>query len=835
MKHLFLFTTAILVSLLSYSQITSTFDIDTENWHSEGDGDYFWESGVGNPGGCFRVNDDATGDMNRAYAPVKFLGDWSAATTNDSVSADIFLHDAGGGYVSPNFVFRIVGPGGSAKAIYDPIPTPPDDNWITYSVHFNESNWYIESGTWTAILEHVTSFIVTMEYISGDEWNRIDNVILSFSPISIPLAPVICSDFESGLLEGWSFIGTGGYSIQSTGGNPGKYVRLTDGTGVSLAVPSSEYHGNWSLLDGHNAEIHVDYLLTNVTGPINLPDFFMKISGPGGVATYPFISSMELAFDHWHSYGIPIEQASWTIESGDWASLINYISEIQLAAEFINGGEIVGIDNFCISNLPPAAGFTSDKSFIFQGESVQFQDQSTSGPQTWLWDFGDSETSTEVNPLHQYMLPGTYTVTLITTNHFGNSTETKTDYIEVYPDDQCLKFEDSFEDNTISPYWWLKNGTWSEASGNIRQTSNYYQSSILDGCFAIIGSPNWENYIFSCELMSTDNDHIGLVFDWQDEQNMYMFTWNLQGNYRQLIKWVNGVQTLLASDAVGYVQNQWYQIDIYSISGQLALAIDGVKVFNVDDNTFTTGKAGLFCSGNQSSYWDYYKVECRGSDVYLKAFLEGPYNGMDMNTGLNNQLLIPLSNPYTSPPWNHLNTEGISAPPEATVVDWVLVEFRDAPSAELAVPGTRIGTYAAFLLQNGDIVNPYNYGPIYLNYEINDNLFAVVYHRNHLSIMSAGPLIESDGNYTYDFTIGANQAYGTGAQKDIGNGKYGMYAGDFNADGAINSADKSSIWFDDAGKFGYHQSDSNLDGEADNLDKNDVWLNNNGISSQVPD
>jgi hypothetical protein len=255
----------------------------------------------------------------------------------------------------------------------------------------------------------------------------------------------------------------------------------------------------------------------------------------------------------------------------------------------------------------------------------------------------------------------------------------------------------------------------------------------------------------------------------------------------------------------------------------------------VDDNTFTTGKTGLFCSGNQSSYWDNYKVECRGSDVDLKVFLEGPFNGTDMNTDLNEQLLIPLSNPYTSPPWNHLNTEGISAPPESNVVDWILVEFRDAPTAATATPATGIGSYAALLLNNGDIVNPYNYGPLYLNYDINYHLFAVVFHRNHLSIMSAAPLTESGGNYIYDFTTGSGQAHGTDAQKYMGSGRYGMYAGDFNADGVINLVDKSSIWFENTGKFGYYSSDGNLDGQGDNMDKNDYWFMNRDQTAQVPE
>lgn len=53
----------VLISLIGYTQLTSDFELDSDNWHSEGDGDYYWESGTENPGSCFRV-DDATGDIS---------------------------------------------------------------------------------------------------------------------------------------------------------------------------------------------------------------------------------------------------------------------------------------------------------------------------------------------------------------------------------------------------------------------------------------------------------------------------------------------------------------------------------------------------------------------------------------------------------------------------------------------------------------------------------------------------------------------------------------------------------------------------------------------------
>ena len=837
MKNLILinFLFLFLITVLT-GQVISDFEINTENWHSEGDGSYYWESGTGNPGGCFRVNDYATGDMNRSYAPVKFLGDWSAATITDYVSADIFLHDMGGGYVNPNFVFRIVGPGGSAIAIYDPIPSPPHDTWITYSVNLIESEWFVEYGVWADILQHVTTFIVTMEYISGDEWNLLDNVTLSITPIAVPITPVLCSDFESGLFEGWSVNSSGGASIANTGGNPGKYLKINDGSGTSIAVPSSIYHGDWTSLDGHNAEIHVDYLITDIDGPLYLHDFFVKIAGPGGEATYPIDNSIELAYNKWHSFGIAIEQTGWTIVSGDWNSLLNFVDDIQIVAEFISGDETVGIDNFCISNLPPITDFIAEKTFVFLGDIVQFFDQTTSAPQTWDWDFGDSGSSTEVNPSHQYMTPGLYTVSLTTTNYFGNSTETKTEYIEVYPVDQCLKFEDDFDDNIIHQSWSFKNGTWDETTGLMKQSSNHYVTgNYLEGCFAITGSLFWEDYVVSCDFRSTDNDIIGFVFNYQDEQNMYMFRWRLDPLYRSLFKYENGVETELATDNVGYNINDWYYADIASFDGNIVLAINGVEIFSVFDDTFTNGKVGLYCWGNQSSYYDSFKVECPGAPVELTVFLEGPFSGTEMNTDLNDQNILALNNPYSNFPWNHIGTEGVLSFSNPDVSDWVLVDFRDATSASTALPVTSVETKAALLLKNGQIISPYGGLPLYLNTTINNSLFIVIQHRNHLGILSANPLIESGGVYTYDFTTPVGQAYGTDAQKNLVGGIYGMYAGDGDANGIVNTNDKSNVWSLQAGKKGYWSGDFDMNGQVMNQDKNDVWLGNLNEQTQVPD
>lgn len=60
--------------------------------------------------------------------------------------------------------------------------------------------------------------------------------------------------------------------------------------------------------------------------------------------------------------------------------------------------------------------------------SVQFEDQSIPGPSgaitAWLWDFGDNETSTEQNPLHEYATAGDHSVTLHVTSPDGTASVT---------------------------------------------------------------------------------------------------------------------------------------------------------------------------------------------------------------------------------------------------------------------------------------------------------------------------------------------------------------------------------------------------------------------------
>ena len=90
----------------------------------------------------------------------------------------------------------------------------------------------------------------------------------------------------------------------------------------------------------------------------------------------------------------------------------------------------------------------------------------------------------------------------------------------------------------------------------------------------------------------------------------------------------------------------------------------------------------------------------------------------------------------------------------------------------------RIDRKAAFLLKDGSIVDMDGSSNLEFIIEPIENLFVLVHHRNHLSIISAEPLISSKGLYSYEFHSVIDQAYGGSlAQKELGSNIYGMIGG----------------------------------------------------------
>lgn len=96
-------------------------------------------------------------------------------------------------------------------------------------------------------------------------------------------------------------------------------------------------------------------------------------------------------------------------------------NDIGLASAVIENGQVVSASYSLQGNvvITPVADFSTTN----QGTgSVEFTDNSSNSPTSWLWDFGDGNSSTQQNPTHDYATAGTYTVCLTASNSAGSNT-----------------------------------------------------------------------------------------------------------------------------------------------------------------------------------------------------------------------------------------------------------------------------------------------------------------------------------------------------------------------------------------------------------------------------
>jgi hypothetical protein len=196
-----------------------------------------------------------------------------------------------------------------------------------------------------------------------------------------------------------------------------------------------------------------------------------------------------------------------------------------------------------------------------------------------------------------------------------------------------------------------------------------------------------------------------------------------------------------------------------------------------------------------------------GNELYVaintKVLLGGAYNTSNglMSDSLRLYNLIPLSNPYTSAPYNTLFTNTISNASATitssvlsvtgnnAIVDWVLVELRNKSNAAQVLQ-----TVAALIQRDGDIVTTDGSSAVRFTGLQADDYYIAVRHRNHLGIMSAAAIALSNTTTYIDFSsistplytytgTNSNPSPLTGATRNIvanGGMRRLMYAGNCN-------------------------------------------------------
>lgn len=263
------------------------------------------------------------------------------------------------------------------------------------------------------------------------------------------------------------------------------------------------------------------------------------------------------------------------------------------------------------------------------------------------------------------------------------------------------------------------------------------------------------------------------------------------------------------------------------------------KLFTINFNVISAGNSPIDITlvqlrdlenANIPVNWTSGEVEVPIS-INIKSFLQGPFNGSDMNTTLNLSGYIPLIQPYTVQPWNYSGTESVgtgffSAHPN--IVDWILVELRTGTGSS-----TIIGRKVGFLTRTGNVVGIDGISSLFLA-KPKGNYYILIYHRNHIPIMSSISASLDYFSELYNFTTEISRAYGVNSMVQLSVGVFGMFAADANGNGQVQNNDREDFWVPQNGQSGYKESDFNLNGQVQNNDNEMYWTPNNGKGTQVP-
>jgi len=375
----------------------------------------------------------------------------------------------------------------------------------------------------------------------------------------------------------------------------------------------------------------------------------------------------------------------------------------------------------------------------------------------------------------------------------------------------------------------IEGATGSFADGNTYDFENFYWDDI--------GVPKITNYVGNDLMNINDPSPLGLCATTYAAGNFKtIFTSLSFGLLSNPIEKAN-----LIGAVINYFTGAWLTITTNGSGVVNGISKEMVNVglqFNSTGLAEDTYEAEIYIYSNAPSSPEILPVSLTVGDypgIDLKIWLEGAYTSNAMRTDINSKNLLPLNQPFNMAPWNYFGNESVSIIPNSQVVDWLLVEFRDALDASSATPATRVGQKAAFLLENGSIVGLDGISYLQLSTSINNQLYIVLSHRNHLDVMNANPLTTVADLLSYDFTSDASKFYG-GANgcSELSNNVWGMSSGNGTADIIINDADKVMTWENQAGLTGYLQGDFNNDCQVNNTDKNDYWKPNTGKGSQVP-
>ena len=283
---------------------------------------------------------------------------------------------------------QLIGTGGTPTYLYSADNTSFDADGLVEG---------FGAGTYTLYGQDLNGCSDSVDVVIGEPSTSVEIT-------STILANPACPNEASGTATITAFGGTPGYTYSSNGG--ATYQAAATLTGLNggnhlLFVQDANGCVDSDTITLVAPEIF-DLTLDSIVGVDCEGDFTgeIHVTGVGGTPSYNYFLD-----------GTSLQS------NGDYIGLSDGVYAVSIMD--VNGCTYAEDIEIVAAQMLPTADFD----FAISGTAVAFENLSQFGD-TYLWEFGDDSTSTEMSPVHVYAEDGNYDVTLTVTNSCGSETIT---------------------------------------------------------------------------------------------------------------------------------------------------------------------------------------------------------------------------------------------------------------------------------------------------------------------------------------------------------------------------------------------------------------------------
>jgi len=270
--------------------------------------------------------------------------------------------------------------------------------------------------------------------------------------------------------------------------------------------------------------------------------------------------------------------------------------------------------------------------------------------------------------------------------------------------DRYMIWKDDFNANKLNEWQIVddldtEKSNWFVEKGYLIQNTNIGSTKKLIGTNIINGKAEWENYAVHTNLVCTDDDYIGILFRYIDNNNYYRFLLSSQQKDIRIEKRVNGNFTLMAN----YTEEEWmltkFSVTIILKNNNIKAYLNDQQFFDLTDEQFSKGKVGFVTIGNHGSFFDdiavYSEYQFKMIDKKPKI-TRGPY----LQSVLDDKATIMWN---TSIPLNSAVEYGFKPVPT-----WIKTSDELKNEHEIKLENLGIETRYFYRIRSGDLKGEWN-------------------------------------------------------------------------------------------------------------------------------